>query len=181
MELPRPPYISSSLCKDEQAQNQINRAIHAYEKEILKALEEGKTSQESLKHIVNVLVSCKGCSKLREHDVVDNCGNGAHTKVILGKVEWFGIPDRDKCPRMQEAWEALQAIIKKQNEAKNKLKQFCYWQGGCKDDYDESGNQKSWTCTAHLHEGRAMECKYKSFEDAKNHLCVDAKLPKEET
>jgi hypothetical protein len=41
---------------------------------------------------------------------------------------------------------------------KKRLKQICHWQIACKEDFVK-GVQKSWTCCAHLHEGRVFDCK----------------------
>jgi len=59
------------------------------------------------------------------------------------------------------------------------MEKFCYWQIAVQEDHDEQGKQKSWTCTAHLHDGRAPECPFKSLEEAKHqqYPCVDAKEP----
>jgi len=57
------------------------------------------------------------------------------------------------------------------------MEKFCYWQIAVQEDHDEQGNQKSWTCTAHLHEGRANECPFKSLKEAENQQCVDAEKP----
>lgn len=57
------------------------------------------------------------------------------------------------------------------------MEKFCYWQVRVKEDFDENDEQKSWTCAAHLHEGRAMVCPYSSLKEAKeqDYPCVDAK------
>jgi hypothetical protein len=51
------------------------------------------------------------------------------------------------------------------------MKQFCKYQVKCKED-----TKSTWTCTAHMHEGRAFECMYNSFFDAKHrqYPCEDA-------
>jgi len=60
------------------------------------------------------------------------------------------------------------------------MNKFCYWQIAVKEDFNKNKEQISWTCTAHLHEGRAMGCAYESLKDAKHrrYPCVDAKSPK---
>jgi len=59
---------------------------------------------------------------------------------------------------------------------KSRLSKFCYWQTLTKDDVDEEGNQVSFTCAAHLAEGRARECTYKDYKDSqeRRYPCVDA-------
>jgi len=66
------------------------------------------------------------------------------------------------------------------NREKKKLKKFCDWQTACEEDYDECGNQKSWTCCAHLHESRVFICRFDSLKHAKSvrYACADARPPK---
>lgn len=45
------------------------------------------------------------------------------------------------------------------------LEKFCECQVTCKEDYDEKGNQLSWTCAAHLAEARVFDCGYKSAQE----------------
>jgi len=62
----------------------------------------------------------------------------------------------------------------------SELEKFCYWQMRVKENFDEDGNQKSWTCGTHLHESRANDCPYNSLKEASgkyHHPCVDAKPP----
>jgi len=60
----------------------------------------------------------------------------------------------------------------------SRYKKFCYWQTAVKEDF-ENDKQKSWTCMAHLAEGRAMQCHCTSLKHAKEmrYPCVDAKPP----
>lgn len=59
------------------------------------------------------------------------------------------------------------------------MEKFCYWHEAVADDFNEDGTQKSWTCMAHLAEGRAFGCAYTSLENAKEqqYPCMDAKPP----
>jgi len=51
------------------------------------------------------------------------------------------------------------------------MKKFCEYQWKCKEDTYET-----WTCTAHLEEGRAFQCPMKDMVDAKTApgRCEDA-------
>ena len=57
-------------------------------------------------------------------------------------------------------------------------KPWCYWQVKCEEDKAPN----TWTCTAHLNEGRALSCRFRSMEDAKSAMfvCQDAEPPKVE-
>lgn len=57
--------------------------------------------------------------------------------------------------------------------------QWCDWQVKAMEDV---GEPDSWTCAAHLNEGRAFQCPYKNMDDAKNrqYQCVDAEPVKED-
>ena len=69
--------------------------------------------------------------------------------------------------------DALQAYADWQQDltGRDDVERFCEYQMKCHED-----TGKTWTCTAHLDSGRAMECHYKSLEDAKDrkYPCVDA-------
>jgi len=54
------------------------------------------------------------------------------------------------------------------------IKKFCEWQTKCVEDTDDT-----WTCCAHLHEGRANTCPYDSLAQAKRgqYPCVDGEPP----
>lgn len=54
-------------------------------------------------------------------------------------------------------------------------KKWCEYQTKCVEDTEPG----SWTCTAHLDEGRAMQCHKKNMRDAKKEpgMCVDAEPP----
>jgi len=45
------------------------------------------------------------------------------------------------------------------------LEPFCICQVICKEDYDKNHNLISFTCAAHLAEGRAFACRYKSAQE----------------
>lgn len=50
-------------------------------------------------------------------------------------------------------------------------RKFCYYHVECKEDIEND----TWTCSAHLDEGRAFQCPYNCFKDAKSgkYPCVD--------
>lgn len=54
------------------------------------------------------------------------------------------------------------------------MSKFCKSQIVCKED--RQNTEETYTCTAHLHEARAMQCPYKSFKDSQERIyrCVDA-------
>lgn len=51
---------------------------------------------------------------------------------------------------------------------------WCKWHVECREDV----GQGTWTCTAHLAEGRAIVCPYENMADAKSepYPCVDAEV-----
>jgi len=58
------------------------------------------------------------------------------------------------------------------------MKKFCEYQVKCKED-----TKSTFTCTAHMYEGRVFKCPYKSFTEAKHrdvelgkYPCEDAKV-----
>lgn len=58
-------------------------------------------------------------------------------------------------------------------------KPWCYWQTKCVEDIEPD----SWTCTAHMHEGRAFRCPKANMDAAQKWpgRCEDAKPTKEES
>lgn len=53
------------------------------------------------------------------------------------------------------------------------MEKWCYWHIKTKED-----TKDTWTCTAHMGDGRAFECPYKSPEDSQDreYPCEDYKL-----
>lgn len=62
-----------------------------------------------------------------------------------------------------------------------RLSKFCYWQTITKDDVNKKGNQITFTCIAHLAEGRALICPYEDYKDSqeRKHPCVDARYKRD--
>ena len=54
---------------------------------------------------------------------------------------------------------------------------FCSCQMKCEEDTGDT-----WTCTAHMVEGRVDECPYKDFKDSQKgkYPCVDVTMDREE-
>lgn len=55
------------------------------------------------------------------------------------------------------------------------MEKFCDYQTKCKEDTEDT-----FTCTAHLHDGSALQCPYKSFTEAKRRDMIMNKYPCED-
>jgi len=124
MELPRPPYISSSLCKDEEAQEQINRAILIYEEKLLKILQKSKKALRFVEHIEEHLknsvqfsehakVMCKICNKTID-EIVKPKGKRVKIKcfgtINSGDIRLGSSAEK----KLKEA--RIKALVKKQSK-----------------------------------------------------------------
>ena len=70
-----------------------------------------KRKDNPLKYVVNILVSCKGCSRYGHG--IHGCLDGADLMVINHHVLYSSIPNRDKCIRMKEAWKEFKKLRNK--------------------------------------------------------------------